>query len=238
MNSGLQNLLENLTGSLIVSCQPVPDGPFDDPELVIRFVRAAELGGAQAVRIEGVENVKAVCRATTLPVIGLVKRATPGSDIYITPTPEDAKQLAEHGARIIAFDATDRERTFSVDDMIGFIHAQGCFAMADIATAREGRDAFTSGAEFVGTTLSGYTATSPKQTGPDLELVTQLAQAGVRVIAEGRIGNPQQAARALQNGAFAVTVGTAITRPEWVTRDFTRVLSEPKSLAGSGKERL
>lgn len=232
MNAGLQGLLENLAGSLIVSCQPVPGGPFDAPELVVRFVKAAELGGASAVRVEGIENVKAVYRATTLPVIGLVKRETPGSGIYITPTPRDAEQLAEQGVKIVAFDATERERSFSVADMIHCIHTQDCFAMADIATAQEGRAAFASGAEFVGTTLSGYTASSPEQAGPDLELVTQLAQAGVRVIAEGRIGGPQQAAQALQNGAFAVTVGTAITRPEWVTRDFTRALSDPKSLAG------
>ena len=231
MLNALQNLLESLAGGLIVSCQPVPDGPFDAPELVVRFVKAAELGGAKAVRVEGVENVEAVCSATTLPVIGLVKRTTPGSDIYITPTPTDVAELAKKGASIIAFDATDCERAFSVVAMIDHIHAQGCLAMADIATAQEGRDAFACGAEFVGTTLSGYTAASPQQTEPDLNLITQLAQKGVRVIAEGRIAQPAQATRALQNGAFAVTVGTAITRPEWIARDFTRALSESKSLA-------
>lgn len=234
----LQTLLENLSGALIVSCQPVPEGPFDDPELVVRFVRAAEMGGAKAVRVEGIENVKAVCRATILPVIGLVKRTTPGSDIYITPTPEDVKQLAESGASIIAFDATNRERVYLSRDMINVIHAQGCFAMADVATDREGRAAFADGAEFVGTTLSGYTADSPQQTEPDLDLVTRLAGGGVRVIAEGRIVQPAQAAQALHNGAFAVTVGTAITRPEWIARDFTRALSESKSLVSQGEETL
>jgi putative N-acetylmannosamine-6-phosphate epimerase len=234
--SNLQTLLKNLSRALIVSCQPVPDGPFDDPKLVVRFVKAAEIGGAKAVRVEGIENVKAVCCSTTLPVIGLVKRTTPGSDIYITPTLTDIEQLAEHGASIIAFDGTDRERPFSVEAMIARVHAQGCFAMADIATAQEGSAAYASGAEFVGTTLSGYTAASPQQIEPDLGLVTQLAQKGVRVIAEGRIAQPAQAAQALQNGAFAVTVGTAITRPEWITRDFTRALSESKSLASQGEE--
>lgn len=236
MSSDLHNFLESLSGALIVSCQPVPDGPFDDPEIVVRFVKAAELGGAKAVRVEGIENVKAVCRSTTLPIIGLVKRTTPDSDIYITPTPTDIEQLAVSGASIIAFDATDRERAFSVEGMIAHIHAHGCFVMADIATVEEGSAAYASGAEFVGTTLSGYTANSPQQANPDLELVKQLADRGVRIIAEGRIAQPAQAAQALQNGAFAVTVGTAITRPEWITRDFTRALSESNSLASQGEE--
>ena len=237
MSKALQILLENLVGGLIVSCQPVPDGPFDAPEFVVRFVKAAELGGAKAVRVEGTKNVEAVCGMTTLPVIGLVKRTTLGSTVYITPTPTDVIELAEKGANIIAFDATECEREFSVAAMIEHIHAQGCFAMADIATVQEGRNAFACGAEFVGTTLSGYTVTSPQQTEPDLNLIAQLAQKGVRVIAEGRIAQPAQAARALQEGAFAVTVGTAITRPEWIARDFARALSESKSLA-SQKEKL
>ena len=236
MAEGFENLLKALSRTLIVSCQPVPGGPFDDPDLVVRFVKAAELGGAKAVRVEGIRNVEAVCQATALPVIGLVKRKTPGSDVYITPSLADVDKLSAHGARIIAFDATRRERPVPVGEMIARIHALNCAAMADVATTQEGVAAFRHGAEFVGTTLSGYTANSPQQLEPDLELVSSLAQAGVRVIAEGRIATPSQAAQALQNGAFAVTVGTAITRPEWTTRGFTRALSESNSLAGQEEE--
>lgn len=236
MAEGFENLLEALSQALIVSCQPVPGGPFDGPDLVVRFVKAAELGGARAVRVEGLENVGAVCQSTTLPVIGLVKRKTPGSDVYITPSPEDVEDLAARGARIVAFDATDRKRPLPVGEMLARIHALNCFAMADVATTQEGFVAYEHGAEFVGTTLSGYTADSPQQLEPDLELVSSLAQKGVRVIAEGRISTPSQAAQALRNGAFAVTVGTAITRPEWTTRGFTRALGESSSLAEQEEE--
>ncbi len=236
MAERFENLLKTLFQALIVSCQPVPGGPFDAPDLVVRFVKAAELGGASAVRVEGIKNVEAVCQATTLPVIGLVKRKMPGADVYITPSLEDVEDLAAHGARIIAFDATSRDRLIPVGEMIARIHALNCSAMADVATTREGVAASRQGAEFVGTTLSGYTADSPQQLEPDLELVSSLAQAGVRVIAEGRIATPSQAAQALRNGAFAVTVGTAITRPEWTTCSFTRALSESNSLARQEEE--
>ena len=233
---GFKNLLGALSGSLIVSCQPVPGGPFDDPELVVRFVEAAELGGARAVRVEGLNNVEAVCRSTTLPVIGLVKRATPGSDVYITPSLADIESLAARGVRIVAFDATDRQRAHPVGEMVARIHDLNCLAMADVATTREGVAAHGHGAELVGTTLSGYTDSSPRGHEPDLELVSSLAREGVRVVAEGRIATPAQAARALQNGAFAVTVGTAITRPEWTTRGFARALSESSSPARQEEE--
>jgi len=61
--------------------------------------------------------------------------------------------------------------------------------------------------------------------GPDLELVRQLAGAGVRTVAEGRIRTPQEARAALEAGAYAVTVGSALTRLEVVTRSFVDALA-------------
>ncbi len=45
-------------GGLIVSCQPVPDSPLDEPEIVAAMALAAEQAGAVAIRIEGVANRK------------------------------------------------------------------------------------------------------------------------------------------------------------------------------------
>jgi putative N-acetylmannosamine-6-phosphate epimerase len=220
-------IIHELATSLIVSCQPVPDGPFDRPDLVIPFVKAAEQGGAKAVRIEGLANLKAVRQATDLPIIGLIKRPEEGTDVYITPTLNDVAVLAAAGADIIAFDATHRARPFPAESIIAAIHELGCCAMADIATLNEGLAAFHAGAEFVGTTLSGYTANSPQQQEPDFELIRALSARGVRVIAEGRISHPFEAERARKEGAYAVTVGTAITRPEWITRSFVEAVQRP-----------
>jgi N-acylglucosamine-6-phosphate 2-epimerase len=86
------------------------------------------------------------------------------------------------------------------------------------------------GAEFVGTTLSGYTSYSPDLPGPDFallsDLVTMLKSLGSLVIAEGRIAMPEQAAHALALGAHAVVVGSAITRPQWITARFVDSLQK------------
>jgi N-acylglucosamine-6-phosphate 2-epimerase len=42
----------------------------------------------------------------------------------------------------------------------------------------------------------------------------------VPVIMEGRIATPEQATRALELGAWAVCVGSAITRPRAITERF------------------
>jgi N-acylglucosamine-6-phosphate 2-epimerase len=48
----------------------------------------------------------------------------------------------------------------------------------------------------------------------------------VPLIAEGRIATPEQAVRALALGAYAVVVGSAITRPQWITERFVEKLRE------------
>jgi N-acylglucosamine-6-phosphate 2-epimerase len=97
--------------------------------------------------------------------------------------------------------------------------------MADVATLDEGVAAAAAGADFVSTTLSGYVPGSPRQDGPDLDLVAALAAAlAVPVVAEGRISTPEEAALALARGAHSVVVGTAITAPTALTSRFVTSL--------------
>ena len=64
-----------------------------------------------------------------------------------------------------------------------------------------------------------------KTDGPDLELVDQIAgMAEVPLVVEGRVHTPAQAAAAMEHGAFAVVVGTAITHPTTITSWFARAL--------------
>lgn len=95
--------------------------------------------------------------------------------------------------------------------------------MADIATLEEGLLAADAGADLIATTLSGYTVDSPEPRGPDFELLQRLVERlQVPVVAEGRITTPEQARCAFEFGAFAVVVGSAITRPQWITQQFVR----------------
>ncbi|MBM1172528.1 putative N-acetylmannosamine-6-phosphate 2-epimerase [Microvirga arabica] len=224
-------LTERLKGGLVVSCQPVPEGPFDDPASVVRFALAARNAGARALRIEGIANVAAVAAACSLPIIGLVKRDLPDTPVRITPWLEDINALSEAGATIIAFDATDRVRPVPVLTLIEAVHAQGRIAMSDIATVAEARNASALGADIIGTTMSGYTDAGPPPRAPDISLVEEASKLGKPVFAEGRYNEPRLAAAAIRAGAAAVVVGSAITRPEHITQWFVDAIAGEASPA-------
>lgn len=214
---------DDLRNCLLVSCQPVPEGPMDHPEMVVGFALAALSAGAGALRIESLPNLRAVRPATTAPIVGIIKRDLDDSPIRITPYIEDAEALADAGADIVAFDATDRVRPASVADLIAAIKAKGRLAMADCSSIEDARAALAAGADFVGTTLSGYVG-GPEPTEPDLALIAEMRKLTPYIIAEGRIRTTEQAAEAAQAGAFCVVVGSAITRTEHATSWFKQAV--------------
>nr|WP_245314701.1 putative N-acetylmannosamine-6-phosphate 2-epimerase [Labrys sp. WJW] len=220
--------VERALGGLIVSCQPVIGGAMDRTEIVVGFALAAVAGGAAALRIEGLANVRAVRAATSLPVIGLVKRAEADTPVFITPLLKDVTDLAEAGADIIAFDATQRSRPVPVPAMIAAIHAAGRQSMADCAGLADAAAAVEAGASVIGTTLSGYVG-GPVPEEPDIDLVRQVVALGRPVFAEGRYRTLAQVQAARQAGADAVVVGSAITRPEHITSWFVEAVKSPSA---------
>ncbi|MGB7803325.1 N-acetylmannosamine-6-phosphate 2-epimerase [Buttiauxella sp.] len=210
-------------GGLIVSCQPVPGSPMDKPEIVAAMAQAAVSAGAVAIRIEGTENLNAVRPLISVPIIGIIKRDLEDSPVRITPFLHDVDALAKSGADIIAFDATFRPRPVAIDELIARIHHHGLLAMADSSTVEEGLNSHHKGVEIIGTTLSGYTTEVTPDT-PDLMMVSELSGAGCRVIAEGRYNSPELAAQAMEHGAWAVTVGSAITRIEHICQWFSHAV--------------
>jgi N-acylglucosamine-6-phosphate 2-epimerase len=225
--------IEALRGGLIVSCQALPDEPLFGAQHMAVMARAAFLGGAVGIRANSPEDIAAIRKSVNLPIIGLFKEDIPPYEVRITPTFEHAEKIAQAGADVIAFDATRRTRpgNVTVEEMIGQIHQRtGKPVLADVSTLDEGLAAAHRGADLVATTLSGYTSYSPSQPGPDFTLLEQLAvqlnPAGIPVIAEGRIASPQEAVEALRRGAYAVVVGSAITRPQWITAQFASAIKE------------
>ncbi|MBP7241141.1 putative N-acetylmannosamine-6-phosphate 2-epimerase [Amaricoccus sp.] len=217
--------LQRLRGGLVASCQPVDDGPMDRPEIVAAMAQAAVAGGAVGLRIEGVDNLRAVRPTVDVPIIGIVKTDLPDSPVRITVTVEDALALAGAGADIIAYDATPRPRPGAREDVLAAILASGCLAMADCSTIADGETALAAGAAILGTTLSGYTAeTATGDDGPDLGLIRAFRGLGGFVMAEGRVNTPDLAAAAMAAGADAVTVGSALTRLEIVTGWFAEAV--------------
>ncbi|KQX42954.1 N-acetylmannosamine kinase [Devosia sp. Root436] len=220
--------LTDLQGGLIVSCQPVDDGPLDTISAIVAFAQAARNGGARALRIEGADNVAAVAGACDLPIIGIVKRDLPDSPVRITPFVGDVEALAAAGATVIAIDGTDRPRPVPVAELLAAIHAAGCLAMADLATEAEAKLAKQLGFDILGTTMSGYTG-GPVPDAPDLDFVAACRRLGGVVVAEGRYNTPAAAASAIAAGASAVCVGSAITRTEHVTAWFRGAVDDAVS---------
>lgn len=218
---------------LIVSCQALEHEPLHGGDTMAKMAVAAKSVGAVAIRTNGVEDIRRIREAVDLPIIGLIKRDMPGSAVFITPTVDEVTAIVEAGAGIVAMDVTDREgRLDTVRELIDCAHRLGAAVMADVSTFEEGVAAEKLGADYVGTTLSGYTPYSPQLEEPDFELVRKLkATLQVPVVAEGRIWTPQQAAEALEAGADVVVVGSAITRPQLIAERFAKAVA-----AAAGKE--
>jgi N-acylglucosamine-6-phosphate 2-epimerase len=219
-------ILSQIRGGLVVSCQARDDNPLAAPQYILVMARAAVAGGAACIRVESPEDIRAVTRCLTVPIIGLYKVNYNDSPIYITPTLREVEMTITCGAQIVAIDATARVRPCGetqehLRQAVDLIHKAGRLAMADISTLDEAIAAEALGFDIVATTLSGYTPYSPAIEGPDLELVkAAVSQCRVPVIAEGRFWHPETVVQALSLGAWAVTVGTAITDPQKITARF------------------
>ncbi len=220
----LQQFVVQVRGRLIVSCQAQPHEPLYGSAIMARMAVAAAQGGAAAIRANTPQDIAAICGAVSLPIVGLYKVDLPDYEVYITPRLVDALAVAEAGANVIAIDATQRRRPdyTALADYIAAIHDETSLpVLADISTFEEALAAQAAGADLISTTMSGYTAYSPKLPGPDLDLVRRLAGVlSAPLIAEGRYHAPDQAVAALEAGATAVVVGGAITRPQEITLRF------------------
>ncbi len=218
---------EALAGQLVVSAQAYPGEPMRDPRTMAQVAASAVIGGAAAIRVQGIADIQFTRAAVEVPVIGLWKDGHDG--VFITPTLRHALACANAGAHIVAIDGTRRPRPdgLTLAETIAGVHAgSNSLVMADCGSLEDAVAAAEAGADLIGTTLAGYTDDRPKTDGPDLELIAQIAAAnlGRPLIAEGRFHSPAQARAALDAGAFAVVVGTAITHPASITGWFKAAL--------------
>ncbi len=219
-----------LPSGLIVSCQAYEGEPLFGAHIMAAMARAAEAGGAVAIRANGPDDIAAIRAAVRLPIIGLWKIYTPGSEVYITPARAHADALAAAGADMIAVDATPRPRGGgeTLAALIAHCHdALKLPVMADVSCLSDARDAERLGADVISSTLAGYTPHGrPPTPGPDLAFVRELTAHCARpIVAEGRYAEPADAARAIALGAHAVVVGAAITRPEVITARFAAAIA-------------
>lgn len=222
----LAKMLAGLQNRLVVSVQAYPGEAMRTPDTMNRVAQAAVVGGAAAIRCQGLDDIELISATVDVPVIGLWKDG--GDGVFITPTLEHARAVVAAGANVVAIDGTRRQRRDGLtlgETIAGLHHDADVIVMADCGSLDDGLAAADAGADIVGTTLAGYTGERTKTDGPDLKLIEALAgRLSVPVIAEGRIHTPAQARAALDCGAFAVVVGTAITHPSTITSWFVEAL--------------
>ena len=224
--------------SLIVSVQASQGEPLYPTDILEALCHSVVQGGAMGLRIATPALIPRLKQAYPhLPLIALTKPEplpiNSESQVYITPTLADALLLAQAGADVVALDATERPRAdgLSLAAVVSQLKATfpNIWVMADVDSLASARYAHACGVDMISTTLAGYTteteASSPKSS-PDFDLLSALVSAlpTVPIIAEGRFWQPDEVAQAMTLGAYAVVVGSAITRPHHITNRFLKAL--------------
>ncbi|MGV8851647.1 MAG: N-acetylmannosamine-6-phosphate 2-epimerase [Rhodoglobus sp.] len=221
-------MAKNFPHGIVVSCQAYPGEPLRDPYITRQMALSAVWGGATAVRVQGLDDIRETVGAVDVPVIGIWKDG--GEGVVITPTLGHAIAVMDAGADIVAIDGTRRARPDgqTLAEVVFALRAHGSVVvMADCGSLDDARAAEAAGVDVLGTTLSGYSGERPMTSGPDLELVEMMARyCSLPIVAEGRYRTPSEAAAAIAAGAAAVCVGTAITHPTTITSGFVTAIAE------------
>ena len=225
--------IESVRHQLIVSCQALPEEPLHSSFIMGRMALAAKEGGARGIRANTPEDIAEIQKMVDLPIIGIVKRDYPDCPVRITPTLREVEELMAVGPEVIATDATCRLRPDgkTLDQFYQEVRQRypNQNLMADCATLEEMLHADQLGFDFIGTTLVGYTQESAGQKieAEDFRLIRELLERVKRpVIGEGNINTPEKVKRVMDLGVYSVVVGSAITRPQLITRSFTEVLEQ------------
>ena len=192
-----EQIFNQIKGGLIVSCQALEHEPLYTKEggVMPLMAKAAAQSGAVGIRANTVRDITQIKQVVDLPVIGIIKKDSPDTPMYITVTMKE------------------------VDELV----------MADCDNIENALACAKAGADFVGTTMRGYTPETKGIDDVDFGFIAQLArECPAKVIAEGHIHTPEQAVQALYAGAFALVVGGAITRPAEITARYTAAINNHK----------
>ena len=210
-----ETLFEQIKGGLIVSCQALETEPLYTKEggVMPLMAKAAAMSGAVGIR------------ANTVRDITQIKQV-----VYITVTMKEVDELVACGVDILAVQGTAAIRPdgSTSAQFIRTIKAKypDQLLMADCDNFENAMLCAEAGADFVGTTMRGYTPETQGINDIDFEFVHKLAaECPAKIIAEGHIHYPEQAVKALEAGAFALVVGGAITRPAEITARFTGAIN-------------
>lgn len=226
-------VLDRIKNGLIVSCQALEGEPLHSSYIMGKMALAAKKGGAVGIRANSKEDIAEIKKMVDLPIIGIVKRNYKDFNVYITPTMKEIDELVEVGVSIVAIDATNRERPYgkSLGNFVKDIREKypNIILMADISNFEEAIKAEKLGFDIIATTLVGYTEYSREESidKNDFDFLKKIiTNVNIPVIAEGKIDTPQKAKRCLELGTHSVVVGSAITRPQIITKKFVEEIKK------------
>jgi N-acylglucosamine-6-phosphate 2-epimerase len=231
-----------LQRGLIVSLTPAPQSPWQRPDDIARLAAAVAEGGAVAVKVDGPDAIRAVkALMPSLTVLAVNIDDTIGAANRITPTVDHARALVDAGADIVELEADAAKRRLDGQDiaaMIAAFVALGKPVKAGVGLVQDAVTAVAAGAAYVSSSTSGYTPEVAAMKLPDIQLVRALVGAvGVPVVAERGYASPDHIRSALDAGARAVVVGSAIVDPVWLTRRMLRAASSAGRSKGRPRKR-
>nr|WP_309098512.1 N-acetylmannosamine-6-phosphate 2-epimerase [Fredinandcohnia onubensis] len=226
-----QGFFDKIYRKLVVSCQALPDEPLHSSYIMSKMAVAATQAGASGIRANSVEDIHEIKKVTDLPIIGIIKQDYDNSEVFITPTLKEIELLVNEGVDMIALDATSRVRPdgHTITEIFPEIRRKypNQLFMADCSTLEEGIQAEKLGFDAVGTTLSGYTAYTKGVKLPNIDLIKQFVEhLSVPIIAEGGISSPEELKEVMATGVHSAVVGSAITRPQEITKRFLNALQD------------
>ncbi|MGY6172130.1 N-acetylmannosamine-6-phosphate 2-epimerase [Candidatus Mycoplasma pogonae] len=223
--------------TFIVSCQALENEPMFGKKVVQKMAKAVLQGGAQGLRTSQVNNIRDLMSLDLqVPLISIIKKNYPNSDVFITATLKELKKLMALGQHVIAIDATLRERPKeNLKQMVQYFkkHKQkGQYLMADCSNEADVLNAIKLKFDYIGTTLRGYTADTKGKSNFENDFAfikwakKQCQEAKIPLIAEGGIDTPLMVKQAFKAGADIVVVGSAITRPQYITKMFVDIIND------------
>ena len=213
---------------LIVSCQAGKGEPLYGCDLMHYFARCAVAGGAVAIRALA-DEIPSIRHEVKVPIIGLIKKDYPDSEVYITPTKAEIDVLLKTGCEVIAMDATARPRPNgeTLAEIVSYVRSVNdeVALMADIDDYDDAVMADKLGFDYISTTLRGFTRETKGLRVPDCGFVKKLKEAcRAKIIVEGGIWEKKQLEDISAFNPYAVVAGTSITRPKDITKRFVESL--------------
>lgn len=221
------DLVNSSKNSLFVSCQAKLNSFMNSPDILLRIAKEVISAGAVGIRAEGIDNLIVMNDSLDVPVISLVKTKFDDGSVCITRNMGLIDELVEIESNLIAIDGTERIHDgLTGPKFISLVKEKflDVKIIADISTLEEAKRSIDYGADYVATTLNGYTpwTLSGSCKKFDFYFLDSLCREinSPQIIAEGRISEPKTISKIFEYDIHSVVVGKAITDPYYLTSRF------------------